>query len=148
MKKRFIYLILGIFTCFSISYGDIGDKSLGIVLDEDFKKVGVSIENIDRAKAIMEKTSHEFKKLSLERQALEIRVSQLMLDGAEKNIDKLDEVFDKLGAIEASFYKQRVKSQVEMFKHISQEEYTKARAVAIARMQEEQRKSQKTDKKN
>ena len=47
---------------------------------------------------------------------------------------KIDAIFDKIGAIEASILKDRIRSQIEMQKYITQEQYLKARDIAIKRL--------------
>lgn len=129
---------MGVLTLFTLSYGS--DNTFGIVVDDDFYKAGVKRENLEKAKLIMESTTREFKKLSLDKQKLEIDINQLLLDGPEKNLTKLDNIFDELGRIEASVYKKKIRSQLEMYKYISKEEYMKARNFAIERIQEQQKK--------
>lgn len=146
MKKRYLQIIIGIFTFFSLSYSNNNSNNnvntFGIVLDEDFYKVGVKKDNLEKAKTIMDQTNRDFKRLSLERQKLEIDVNQILLEGAEKNLEKLDRVLDELGKNEASVYKTKIRSQIQMYKFVSQEEYIKARNIAIARIQEQQRRDQ------
>ncbi|VEH40148.1 Uncharacterised protein [Fusobacterium varium] len=44
-----------------------------------------------------------------------------------------------MGQIEASILKDRIRSQIEMQKYITQEQYMKARDIAIRRINDEQR---------
>ncbi|MGL5542837.1 MAG: hypothetical protein ACRDB2_05860 [Fusobacteriaceae bacterium] len=67
-----------------VVYSSSGD--FGIVYDEDFKAVGVSDVNLKNAKLLMETTSIDVKKLSLNKRQLELEANRLLLDGAEKNI--------------------------------------------------------------
>lgn len=117
-------------------YSSEGD--FGIVYDEDFKAVGVSEANLKNAKLLMETTSIDVKKLSLSKRQLELEANRLLLDGAEKNIQELDKVMDKLGAIEAARLKNQVKSQIQMYKYITRQQYIQARERALARIKKEQ----------
>ncbi|MBP6063315.1 MAG: hypothetical protein KBE73_04805 [Fusobacteriaceae bacterium] len=138
--KKSVLLVLSLF--FSLSMLSYSKNEFGIVYDEDFIKIGVTKENLTKAKELMGKASSEFKILALEKQKLEIEANQLVLDGAEKNLQKLDEIFDKMGDIESTIYKSKVRSQISMYKYISKEQYLKAREIAVTRIKEEQLKSE------
>ena len=45
-----------------------------------------------------------------------------------------DELFDKIGAIEAAIMKERLRSQIQMKKYITAEQYMKAKEIAIKRL--------------
>lgn len=114
------------------------NDGLGIVSDEDFKKVGVSQENIDKAKGMVGKVSTSYKMLLLEKKQLELEVNKYVLEGAEQNLAQIDVLFDKMGQIEANILKDRIRSQIEMQKYITQEQYMRARDIAIRRLNEQQ----------
>lgn len=114
------------------------NDGLGIVSDEDFKKVGVSQENIDKAKGMVGKVSTNYKMLLLEKKQLELEVNKYVLEGAEQNLSQIDILFDKMGQIEANILKDRIRSQIEMQRYITQEQYMRARDIAIRRLNEEQ----------
>ncbi len=135
MRKVF-YLLLCII--FSIVVLGNAEGSFGIVYDEDFKAAGVNGENLEKAKILMGKTSLEFKKLTLNKQQLELEANRYILDGAEKNLGNLDEIFDKIGVIEAKILKGKIRSQVEMFNYITRQQYVKAREYAVERISKEQ----------
>ena len=136
--KRIVSLIL----FFNLSLLLLGNQNgnFGIVYDEDFISTGVTHENLDNAKELMDKTSTEFKKLTLDKQQLEIEANKILLDGAEKNLEILDEIFDKIGNVEANMLKIKVRSQVAMFNYITRDQYIKAREVALKRIKQEQEK--------
>lgn len=119
-----------------VVYSSSGD--FGIVYDEDFKAVGVSDVNLKNAKLLMETTSIDVKKLSLNKRQLELEANRLLLDGAEKNIQELEKVMDKLGIIEATRLKNQVKSQIQMYKYITRQQYIQARERALGRIKKEQ----------
>lgn len=112
----------------------VASEGLGIVSDEDFLKVGVASENIEKAKLMVNRVSTNYKMLVLEKKQLELEVNKYVLEGPEANLEKIDILFDKIGAIEASILKDRIRSQIEMQKYITQEQYLKARDMAIRRL--------------
>ncbi len=109
-------------------------EGLGIVSDEDFLKVGVTPENIEKAKLMVNRVSTNYKMLVLEKKQLELEVNKYVLENPEANLEKIDILFDKIGAIEANILKDRIRSQIEMQKYITQEQYIKARDIAIRRL--------------
>lgn len=129
MKKIFGFITM--LVCSSVIFSSEG---LGIVADEDFLKVGVAPENIEKAKLMVNKVSTNYKMLILEKKQLELEVNKYVLEGAEVNLDKIDVLFDKIGAIEANILKDRIRSQIEMQKYITQEQYIKARDIAVRRL--------------
>jgi hypothetical protein len=129
MKKIFGFITM--LVCSSVIFSSEG---LGIVADEDFLKVGVAPENIEKAKLMVNKVSTNYKMLILEKKQLELEVNKYVLEGAEANLDKIDVLFDKIGAIEANILKDRIRSQIEMQKYITQEQYIKARDIAVRRL--------------
>lgn len=131
----------GLFVMMAFSSLALADNSgLGIVSDEDFKKVGVSQENINKAKGMVGKVSTNYKMLLLEKKQLELEVNKYVLDGAEQNLAEIDALFDRIGDIEANILKDRIRSQIEMQKYITQEQYIKARDIAIRRINESRNK--------
>lgn len=128
--KKIIYFF-GIVLC---SMTVIASEGLGIVSDEDFLKVGVTSENVEKAKMMVNRVSTNYKMLILEKKQLELEVNKYVLEGPEANLEKIDAIFDKIGAIEASILKDRIRSQIEMQKYITQEQYLKARDIAIKRL--------------
>lgn len=129
MRKLFYYIV--ILVCSSAVYASEG---LGIISDEDFKKVGVSQENIENAKIMVDKVSINYQMLLLEKKQLELEVNKYVLEGPEANLEKIDAIFDKIGLIETNILKNRIRSQIQMQKYISQEQYLKARDLAIKRL--------------
>lgn len=112
----------------------IASDGLGIVSDEDFLKAGVAPENIEKAKLMVNRVSTNYKMLVLEKKQLELEVNKYVLEGSEANLEKIDALFDKIGVIEANILKDRIRSQIEMQKYITQDQYLKARDAAIRRL--------------
>lgn len=141
MKKWLLFswmLIISIMV-----YSSEGD--FGIVYDEDFKAVGVSETNLKNAKLLMETTGIQVKKLSLDKRQLELEANRLLLDGAEKNIQELEKVMDKLGLLEATRLKNQIKSQIQMYKYITRQQYIQAREMALIRLKKEQESAVKIE---
>ena len=130
--KKIIYIMVII--SFSILTFAGENYNFGVILDEDFKKSGVSQEKLNKAKKLMDETGIEYKKITLSQKQLELEVNKLLLEGAEQNLEKLESIFDKMGAFEAGLYKIKIRSQVEMLKYITKEQYLEARKVAIERL--------------
>lgn len=128
--KKIIYFLVIVLCSTTI----IASEGLGIVSDEDFLKVGVTSENVEKAKMMVNRVSTNYKMLILEKKQLELEVNKYVLEGPEANLEKIDAIFDKIGAIEASILKNRIRSQIEMQKYITQEQYLKARDIAIKRL--------------
>lgn len=128
--KKIIYFLVIVLCSTTI----IASEGLGIVSDEDFLKVGVTSENVEKAKMMVNRVSTNYKMLILEKKQLELEVNKYVLEGPEANLEKIDDIFDKIGAIEASILKDRIRSQIEMQKYITQEQYLKARDIAIKRL--------------
>lgn len=128
--KKIIYFLVIVLCSTTI----IASEGLGVVSDEDFLKVGVTSENVEKAKMMVNRVSTNYKMLILEKKQLELEVNKYVLEGPEANLEKIDAIFDKIGAIEASILKDRIRSQIEMQKYITQEQYLKARDIAIKRL--------------
>ncbi|MBM6822838.1 hypothetical protein [Fusobacterium mortiferum] len=128
--KKIIYFLVIVLCSTTI----IASEGLGIVSDEDFLKVGVTSENVEKAKMMVNRVSTNYKMLILEKKQLELEVYKYVLEGPEANLEKIDAIFDKIGAIEASILKDSIRSQIEMQKYITQEQYLKARDIAIKRL--------------
>lgn len=131
MKKGLIITLLTFFYTLSFS----NNNGLGIVSSEDFLKVGVSKENVKKAQEVLTNTSNKYKLLLLDKQKVEIEINQAIISGAEKNWGTIEELAEKLGKIEAEIIKDRLRGQFEMQRYITQEQYFKARELAVERLQ-------------
>lgn len=133
MKRAVKILLIFILTTISLFA-----TSIGIVSDEDFRAVGVSQSNIDKAKVVIEEASMKFKLKTLDKKALEIEINKYILEGTEKNIDKINELIEKIGVIDGEIIKDRLKYQVEVQKYITTNQYLKARELSIEKMMKNQ----------
>lgn len=129
--RNIIYTLLTLVCSVNV----FANTAIGIVADDDFLKVGVAPEKVNKAKAMVEKVTNNYKMLMLEKKQLELEVNRLILEGAEQNLTKIDAIFDRMGAIEATILKDRIRSQIEMQNYITQEQYIKAREYAMKRLE-------------
>ena len=113
--KRFFCVLFLIFSMFAFANEENG---LGIVEDADLKAAGVKVENIKKAKELMNQVANSYELRLLERKQLELQINKYILDGPEKYLKQIDEMFDKIGAIEATIMKERLRSQIQMKKYI------------------------------
>lgn len=58
----------------------------------------------------------------------------MIIENAEKNLKEIDEIFDKIAVIDAAIMKERVRSQIEIQKYITNQQYAKARELAMKRL--------------
>ena len=128
--KKILYILFFMVSVLSFS----NETGLGIIGDAELRQAGVKEENIKKAKALMNEVSSSYQLKTLEKRQLELQVNKYVLDGAEKYLTEIDKLFDKIGAIEASILKERVRSQIQMQKYITQEQYMKARELSIKRL--------------
>lgn len=135
MRKIVIGLLIFILTVPMLASGGIG-----IVKDEDFKAVGVSQENIDKAKEIIKEASTQYKLKTLDKKSLEIEINKYILEGTEKNIDELNKLVEEIGKIDTEIIKDRLKYQVEVQKYITTEQYLNAREKSLERIRKSKEK--------
>ncbi|AVQ20780.1 hypothetical protein [Fusobacterium necrophorum] len=129
MKKLWIYMI---FVLSSLTL--LGESEFGIIQDSELRRVGVSEANLRQAKAVINQAETTYKMLVLERREIELKINKLMMENPAKNLSTLDTLFDRIGVIEAKILKDKVRSQIEMQKYISQEQYLQARELSIQRL--------------
>lgn len=110
-------------------------ESLGVITDKDFAQVGVTKESVIKAKEIIKNSKNRYDYLILDRRSKELEINKCILEGVEKNWSKIEELTDQIGKIEADILKERIKSQYDAQKYISQEQYLKAREIAIKRIE-------------
>ena len=138
MRKRII-LLLGLLVCM-VSFSASNLENIGIIYEEDFRSVGVSEGDIVNAKEIISNASTKHKLLLLDRRQRELEINKYILENPERNWEKISLIFDEVGKIEAEILKNKLKSQIEVRKYINQEEYSKARALAVKRIEESKKK--------
>jgi len=133
MRKKILVVLAVILSI--VALGSTRIENIGIIYEDDFRSVGVTEENIDKAKVIILEANKKHQILMLERKQLELEVNKYMLEGSEENWDKISGVFDKLGKVEAELMKNKLRSQVEIRNYISEDEYLRARGAAVERLE-------------
>ncbi|MDP0488607.1 MAG: hypothetical protein Q7K48_00755 [Fusobacterium sp. JB021] len=138
MKK--VYLIICSLMIGALSYGSDAPvkngKALGLITVEDFAKVGVPKEKVVKANEIIKKSKNRYEYLLLDKKSKELEINKCILEGVENNWDKIDKLIDEIGVIEAKILKDRIRAQYEAQECISQEQYLKARNIAIERVRQ------------
>lgn len=129
MRKWLVYI--GFICSSMVMYAE---SEFGIIQDIELKRVGVNEANLTQAKSVIQRAESSYKMLVLEKREIELKINKLMLDGPAKNLSTLDALFDRLGTIESKILKDRVRSQIEMQKYITQDQYTQARELAVQRL--------------
>ncbi len=129
MKKLLVYIVFVL-----SSFAMFGESEFGIIQDSELRRVGVSEANLRQAKAVINKAETTYKMLVLERTEIELKINKLMMENPAKNLSTLDTLFDRIGGIEAKILKDKVRSQIEMQKYISQDQYVQARELSIQRL--------------
>ncbi|MDR1834874.1 MAG: hypothetical protein LBQ96_03640 [Fusobacteriaceae bacterium] len=138
MKSLYILAVALIFSVTAAA-----NSGLGIVSDADLAAAGVSGENIELAKKTIENVSVKYKLILLDKKQVELEINKYVLEGTEKNREKIFSLFDKIGTIEAQILKDRLDSQIEIRRYISQEQYMNARQIAIERIEKEEERDGK-----
>lgn len=133
--RKIYTMICGLLLGSALLANDNTTESLGVITDKDFAKIGVSKESVIKAKEIIQKSRNRYEYLLLDRRSKELEINKCILEGVEKNWSKIEELTEQIGKIEADILKDRIKSQYEVQKYINQEQYLKAREVAIRRIE-------------
>lgn len=128
--KKFLVGLFFIISAFTFAE----DLGLGIINANDLKSVGVKEENIKKAKELMNEVANSYRLKTLEIEQLQLQINKYVLDGPEKYLKEIDQIFDKIGSIEAAISKERIRSQIKIQKLITQDQYVKARELAIKRL--------------
>ena len=121
MKK---YIILGMLLLGSIfSYSNISISNM----EKELSTIGISNGNIKSAKDILNTALKKHRIMLIELDQKELEINKLLIDGPEKNWFKINQLFDEIGQINANMKKNQLKTQINVRKYISKEEYFKAR---------------------
>lgn len=116
-------------------------ENLGIITYDDFAQVGVSEENVKKAKEIIDGSKNRYDYFVLDRRSKELEINKCILEGVEKNWEKISKLSEEIGIIEGKIIKERIKSQYEAQKYITQEQYLRARETAIRRIEDMRNKN-------
>ena len=107
------------------------------ITSNDLREIGVSENSIKMANDIVESAIKKSKVLSLEKKRKELEVQKLLIDNPEKNWEGISSLLEEIGRIESEMKKNKLKSQIELKKYITDEQYKNARELAIKRYKED-----------
>ena len=145
MLKKYILIFTVLFG--TLSFGDTNSENLGMITEEDFAKVGVTREKILQAKEIINNSRNKCDYLLLDKKSKELEINKYILAGVEKNWNKVYKLIDEIGEIEAEILKDKLRAQYEAQQCISQDQYLKARDIAIKRIELATQKTKANNKK-
>ncbi len=145
MLKKYILIFTVLFG--TLSFGDTNSENLGMITEEDFAKVGVTKEKILQAKEIINNSRNKCEYLLLDKKSKELEINKYILAGIEKNWNKVYKLIDEIGEIEAEILKDKIRAQYEAQQCISQDQYLKARDIAIKRIELATQKTKINNKK-
>ena len=145
MLKKYILIFTVLFG--TLSFGDTNSENLGMITEEDFAKVGVTREKILQAKEIINNSKNKCDYLLLDKKSKELEINKYILAGVDKNWNKVYKLIDEIGEIEAEILKDKLRAQYEAQQCISQDQYLKARDIAIKRIELATQKTKQNNKK-
>ena len=122
------YIILGLMllgTMFSYASGSISN------MEKELSTIGISDENIENSKIILGEALKKHKIMLIELDQKELEINKLLIDDPEKNWFKINKIFDEIGQINANIQKNKLKTQIDVRKYISKEDYLKAKNLYI-----------------
>ncbi len=118
------YIILGLMLLGSIfSYSSISISNM----EKELSTVGISNENIANAKGILNTALKKHRIMLIELDQKELEINKLLIDDPEKNWFRINQLFDEVGQINANMKKNQLKTQIDVRKYISKEDYLKAK---------------------
>ncbi|UUV18699.1 hypothetical protein NRK67_15625 [Fusobacteria bacterium ZRK30] len=118
------YIILGLMLLGSIfSYSSISISNM----EKELSTIGISDENIENAKNILNTALKKHRIMLIELDQKELEINKLLIDDPEKNWFKINQLFDEVGQINANMKKNQLKTQIDVRKYISKEDYLKAK---------------------
>ena len=118
------YIILGMMLLGSLfSYSTITISNM----ENELSTIGISNENIESAKNILNTALKKHRIMLIELDQKELEINKLLIDNPEKNWFKINQLFDEIGQINANMKKNQLKTQIDVRKYITKEEYLKAK---------------------
>ncbi|MCS5421865.1 MULTISPECIES: hypothetical protein [Psychrilyobacter] len=123
------YIILGLMLLGSMfSYANMSISNM----EKELSTIGISDENIENAKTILSTALKKHKIMLIELDQKELEINKLLIDDPEKNWFKINKLFDEIGQINANMKKNQLKTQIDVRKYISKEDYLKAKDLYMA----------------
>ncbi len=118
------YVILGLMLLGSLfSYASISISNM----EKELSTIGISDENIGNAKVILNNALKKHRIMLIELDQKELEINKLLIDDPEKNWFKINKLFDEIGQLNANMKKNQLKTQIDVRKYISKEDYLKAK---------------------
>jgi len=118
------YIILGFMILGSMfSYANLSISNM----ENELSAVGISDTNIEDAKNILSAAIKKDRIMLIELEQKELEINKLLIDDPEKNWFKISKLFDERGQINSNIKKNQLKTQIDVRKYISKENYLKAK---------------------
>lgn len=118
------YIIFGLMLLGSIlSYSSISISNM----EKELSTIGISNENIENAKGLLRVALKKHRIMLIELDQKELEINKLLIDDPEKNWFKINKLFDEIGQVNANMKKNQLKTQIDVRKYISKEDYLKAK---------------------
>lgn len=122
------YIILGFMILGSMfSYANLSISNM----KNELSAVGISDTNIENAKNILNAAIKKDRIMLIELEQKELEINKLLIDNPEKNWFKISKLFDERGQINSNIKKNQLKTQIDVRKYISKENYLKAKNLYI-----------------
>lgn len=122
------YIILGFMILGSMfSYANLSISNM----ENELSAVGISDTNIEDAKNILSAAIKKDRIMLIELEQKELEINKLLIDDPEKNWFKISKLFDERGQINSNIKKNQLKTQIDVRKYISKENYLKAKNLYI-----------------
>jgi hypothetical protein len=118
------YIILAMMLLGSMfSYASISISNM----EKELSTIGISDEKIEDAKNILTTALKKHRIMLIELDQKELEINKLLIDDPEKNWFKINQLFDEIGQINANIKKNQLKTQIDVRKYISKDDYLKAK---------------------
>lgn len=118
------YIIFGLMLLGSIlSYSSISISNM----EKELSTIGISNENIENAKGLLRVALKKHRIMLIELDQKELEINKLLIDDPEKNWFKINKLFDEIGQVNANMKKNQLKTQIDVRKYITKEDYLKAK---------------------
>ncbi|MGB6127626.1 MAG: hypothetical protein WBG30_02655 [Psychrilyobacter sp.] len=118
------YIIFGLMLLGSIlSYSSISISNM----EKELSTIGISNENIENAKGLLRVALKKHRIMLIELDQKELEINKLLIDDPEKNWFKINKLFDEIGQVNANMKKNQLKTQIDVRKYISKEDYLNAK---------------------
>ncbi|MEI6856450.1 hypothetical protein [Psychrilyobacter sp.] len=122
------YIILGLMLLGSMfSYANISISNM----EKELSTIGISDKNIENAKIILGMALKKHRIMLIELDQKELEINKLLIDDPEKNWFKINKIFDEIGQINSNVKKNQLKTQIDVRKYISKEDFLRAKGIYL-----------------